>query len=100
MGGEGMYFVYLLASRRNGTLYVGVTNDLARRLGEHRAGFGSAFTRRHGVATLVWFEPHERIDEAIARERQLKGWNRNWKLKLIETANPTWRDVAESIPHV
>ena len=94
-----MYFVYLLASRRNGTLYVGVTNDLHRRLDEHRAGVGSVFVRKHGVVTLVWFEPHARIDEAIAREKQIKGWNRDWKLRLIETSNPDWVDVAPSIPY-
>ena len=94
-----MYFVYLLASRRNGTLYVGVTNDLFRRLDEHRSGRGSVFTRKYGVTTLVWFETHERIDEAIAREKQIKGWNRAWKIRMIETSNPDWVDVASSIPY-
>jgi putative endonuclease len=67
-----MYFVYILASRRNGTLYTGVTNDLHRRIDEHRSGHGSEFTRRYRVTVLVWFEVHERIDEAIAREKQIK----------------------------
>jgi putative endonuclease len=93
-----MYFVYLLASRRNGTLYVGLTNDLARRVEQHRAGTVPGFTRRYGVHTLVWFESFERIDEAIAREKQLKGWNRSWKLKLIEESNPAWRDIGLDVP--
>jgi putative endonuclease len=94
-----MYFVYLLASRRNGTLYVGVTNDLVRRVGEHRAKQVPGFTRRYGVTTLVWFETHERIDEAIAREKQIKGWNRAWKLRLIEASNPEWVDVGGDVPY-
>jgi putative endonuclease len=94
-----MYIVYLLASRRNGTLYIGVTNDLHRRISEHKMGVVPGFTRRYGVHQLVWFESFERIDEAIAREKQLKGWNRAWKLSLIEAANPEWRDVSGSIPY-
>ena len=94
-----MYFVYILASRRNGTLYVGVTNDLARRVGEHRAKQVPGFTRRYDVTTLVWFETHERIDEAISREKQIKGWNRAWKLRLIEASNPEWVDVGGDVPY-
>jgi putative endonuclease len=89
----GLCYVYILASGRNGTLYVGVTNDIARRGFEHRTGAGAAFTRRHGVARLVWIEPHQRIVEAIAREKQIKGWNRAWKLALIEKDNPQWLDL-------
>ena len=87
------YWVYMLASRRNGTLYAGVTNDLARRVGEHKEGRASVFTRRYGVTMLIWFEEHGDIAQAIAREKQLKGWNRAWKLKLIEKDNPQWRDL-------
>ena len=94
-----MYFVYILASRRNGTLYVGVTNDLVRRVEQHQAKQVPGFTRRYGVTTLVWFETHERIDEAIAREKQLKGWNRAWKIRLIETSNPGWVDVGGDVPY-
>lgn len=94
-----MYFVYMLASRRNGTLYIGVTNDMMRRLDEHRSGRGSDFTAKYGVKTLVYFETCERIDDAIAREKQLKGWNRAWKIRLIETSNPEWRDVAADVPY-
>jgi len=77
------YFVYMLASRRNGTLYVGVTNDLARRVAEHKDKIVPGFTRRHGVNILVWYEVHNDVNDAIAREKQIKGWNRAWKLRLI-----------------
>ena len=91
------YYVYMLASKRNGTLYVGVTNGLARRVCEHREGIGSKFTARYGVHLLVWFEIHSGVNQAIAREKQIKGWNRAWKLRLIERANPQWRDLATSL---
>ena len=91
------YFVYILASKRNGTLYVGVTNDLARRLGEHRDGMASQFTRKYGVTILVWFEEHNEIGLAIAREKEIKGWNRAWKLKLIERSNPQWLDLGPGL---
>lgn len=93
-----MYFAYLLASRKHGTLYIGVTNDLRRRMEEHRSGQGAEFTRKHGVYRLVYFEPHERIDAAIAREKQLKGWNRAWKIRLVERSNPDCADVGEDVP--
>jgi putative endonuclease len=86
-----------LASKRNGTLYVGVTNDLARRVGEHRNGIASVFTKRYGVKILVWYEVQDDVNRAIAREKQIKGWNRAWKLRLIERHNPQWRDLAESL---
>ena len=88
------YFVYLLASRRNGTLYCGVTNDLLRRVGEHRAGKADGFTRRYGVTQLAWFECHADINEAILREKRIKTWNRAWKIAMIEAENPGWRDLA------
>ena len=88
------YFVYMLASKRNGTLYVGVTNDLGRRAGEHREKCVPGFTKRHGVDILVWYEIHEDIDTAITREKQIKGWNRAWKIRLIEKANSGWNDLA------
>ena len=91
------YFVYILASRRNGTLYAGVTNNLARRTFEHRNGLVWGFTKRYGVHILVWFEIHDDIRSAIAREKQIKGWNRAWKLKLIERANPDWNDLSASL---
>ena len=91
------YFVYMLASRRNGTLYVGVTNDLARRASEHREKVVPGFTRRHGVSILVWYEEHTHINDAIVREKQIKGWNRAWKLKLIEENNSGWNDLAPGL---
>ena len=86
-------FVYMLASKRNGTLYVGVTSDLRRRLLEHRRGLVPGFTSRYGVKRLVWFEQHELVVEAIRRERRLKKYPRRWKLNLIEEVNPQWHDL-------
>lgn len=91
------YFVYILASRRNGTLYIGVTNDLSRRIHEHRVGAVPGFTKRYGVKQLVYFEPHDSIEAAILREKQLKVWKRDWKLAAIEKANPEWRDLFETL---
>jgi putative endonuclease len=91
------YFVYMLSSRRNGTLYVGVTNDLARRMSEHKEKAVPGFTRRHSVDILVWFEEHAHINDAIAREKQIKGWNRAWKIKLIEKDNSGWNDLAPGL---
>ncbi len=91
------YYVYILASGRNGTLYVGVTNDLGRRLGEHKDKVVPGFTRRYDVDILVWYEIHDDIDIAIAREKQIKGWNRTWKIRLIEKTNPVWNDLAASL---
>ena len=91
------YFVYILASGRNGTLYIGVTNDLCRRAGEHKAKAVPGFTKRYGVDILVWYEIHSDINAAIAREKQIKGWNRAWKVRLIEKTNPVWNDLAKSL---
>src|SRR6478752_6044155 len=87
--------VYLLASRRNGTLYVGVTSNIAARIHQHRIGGVRGFTREHDVKLLVWFEQHATMDSAITREKRIKKWNRAWKLQLIEAANSDWRDLAE-----
>ena len=89
--------VYMLASARNGTLYIGVTSDLPKRVWEHKNGFVESFTKRHGVHRLVYYELHEDILGAITREKQIKKWNRAWKLKLIEASNPEWRDLWEDI---
>ena len=94
---ERRFFVYMLASRRNGTLYLGVTNSLARRVFEHRNGCGSQFARRYGVTMLVWYEVYERADEAISREKDIKKWRRSWKLRLIEEMNPDWRDLYQTL---
>jgi putative endonuclease len=91
------FFVYILASKRNGTLYVGVTNDLARRVFEHRDGLVPGFTKKYSVKRLVHFEACSSIIEAIAREKRLKRWKRTWKLALIEKDNPQWRDLYEDI---
>ena len=91
------YFVYILASRRNGTLYVGVTNDLVRRMEEHKGKLVPGFTRKYGVDTLMYFEEYASILEARARERVLKRWNRAWKLALIERMNPQWKDLTEDL---
>ncbi|MEO0428265.1 MAG: GIY-YIG nuclease family protein [Pseudomonadota bacterium] len=86
-------FVYIMASKRNGTLYIGVTNDLVRRVHEHRTDARPGFTRRYGVKRLVWFESAECPRAAIQREKTLKKWRRDWKLALIERTNPGWRDL-------
>jgi putative endonuclease len=86
--------VYLLASHRNGTLYAGVTSDLLGRLYQHREGLIPGFTKDYGVHRLVWFEQHATMEYAITREKRIKKWNRAWKIKLIEEANPDWRDLA------
>ena len=91
---QACYWVYILASRRNGTLYVGVTNDLIRRMTEHKAKLVPGFTRKYGVDKLVYFEEYASILEARARERSLKRWHRSWKIALIEKQNPTWRDLS------
>ena len=91
--------VYLLASQRNGTLYLGVTSDLVGRVRQHRQGSTPGFATRYGVRRLVWFEEHPRITDAIAREKQLKKWRRAWKLELVEAANPGWVDLYERVVH-
>jgi putative endonuclease len=88
------FYVYILASRRNGTLYIGMTDDLNRRVFQHQEGVFPGFTKKYGVRILVWFEQHETRESAFRRERALKKWNRAWKLALIERSNPTWRDLA------
>ena len=89
--------VYILASRRNGTLYVGVTSDLVKRVWEHKNDAVDGFTKQYGVHDLVWYERHETMESAIAREKALKEWKRQWKLRLIEEANPGWRDLYAEI---
>ena len=87
--------VYILASKPNGTLYIGVTSDLARRIEAHRSGAVGGFTARYGVHTLVYFELHADMYNAIEREKRLKKWNRDWKIRLIEKTNPEWRDLSD-----
>ena len=94
---EHAYYVYLLASQRNGTLYVGVTNDLMRRVDEHRRHAVPGFTSRYDVVRLVWFEQHGFIHEAIAREKHIKAWKRQWKIDLFRGINPNWDDLYPSL---
>jgi putative endonuclease len=89
--------VYLLASRRNGTLYVGVTSDLVKRIWEHKNHFVEGFTRKYGVDKLVWYEPHGSMESAIRREKAIKEWKRSWKMKLIEETNPDWADLYKTL---
>ena len=91
------YFVYFLASRRYSTLYIGITNNLDRRLEQHRLGVGSSFVRQHRVFRLVYVERFEEPEAAIRREKQLKKWNRAWKIELIEHSNPYWNDLFNEI---
>jgi putative endonuclease len=88
-----MYFVYILASRRNGTLYVGVTSDLVRRVYEHKSDLVDGFTKRYGVHSLVYYESTSEVASAIQREKRIKKWNRAWKIELIERANQDWKDL-------
>ncbi len=91
------FYVYLLASDRNGTLYIGVTNDLVRRTYEHKTKLVPGFTKQYGVDRLVWFEVYDDPTNAIAREKELKKWRRAWKLRLIEQSNPQWVDLYDQI---
>jgi len=90
---EKCYWVYILASQIGGTLYVGVTNNLIRRIYEHRQGLVDGFTKRYGVHRLVYFEQFDDIEQAILREKRLKNWKRAWKIQLIEENNPNWDDL-------
>lgn len=87
------YYVYIMASKRNGTLYIGVTNNLARRVYEHKNGLLEGFTKKYKIDNLVYYESTEIIESAITREKQLKKWNRQWKINLIERDNPEWNDL-------
>ena len=89
--------VYILASKKNGTLYVGVTSNLVKRIWEHRNNMVDGFTKRYVVHRLVWYEIHDSMESAIIREKRIKNWNRQWKLNLIEDLNPNWEDLYQSI---
>ncbi len=92
-----MYYIYILASARNGTLYIGVTNDIVRRVWEHKNNLVEGFTKKYRIHTLVYYESVENSISAITREKQLKKWNRYWKIKLIEENNPEWKDLYDEI---
>ena len=89
------YYVYILASQKNGTLYIGMTNDLQQRVYQHKIGIKKGFTQKYGVSILVYFEEFQQVEQAIERENNLKKWKRAWKLKLIEEENPNWDDLAK-----
>jgi putative endonuclease len=91
------FWVYILASRRNGTLYLGMTDNLVRRAWEHRNGVIPGFTHKYGVKMLVWYEQHETRDSTFLREHRMKKWNKAWKLRLIERSNRDWKDLADEL---
>ncbi len=91
------YYVYILSSQRNGTLYIGVTNDLKRRIYEHKQKLVGGFTTKYEVNRLVYLESYKDVRDAIHREKCIKKWNRTWKIKLIENVNPEWKDLSENI---
>jgi putative endonuclease len=93
-----MFYVYLLASKPYGTLYIGWTNDLARRVWQHKNKLVPGFTTKYGVDRLVWFEIHDDREAALRREKQIKGWKRDWKINLIETQNRYWIDLYDGLP--
>lgn len=92
-----IYFVYILASKKNGTLYVGITNNIVRRVYEHKEKLVEGFTKKYNVDTLVYYEETENVESAIIREKQLKKWNRIWKIELITKSNPDWNDLYENL---
>jgi putative endonuclease len=94
---QNQYYVYILASKKNGTLYIGVTNDLKRRVGEHKANLLEGFTKKYSVHDLVYFESYNDIMDALIREKRLKKWNREWKIKLIKELNSEWRDLYDDL---
>ena len=94
---EKYYYVYVLANKPRGTTYVGVTSNLVERVWQHKQEQVDGFTNRYGLKSLVWYEQHEDVQEAILREKQIKNWNRLWKIELIESGNPEWNDLYETI---
>lgn len=91
-----MFYVYILASRKNGTIYIGITSNLIKRIYEHKSDFVEGFTNKYNVHTLVYFETHNQVADALKRENQLKSWKRQWKIELIEKSNPGWADLYEN----
>lgn len=94
---DRQFYVYILAKARNSTFYVGVTSDLVRRISEHKNDMADGFTKKYDVKMLVYYEVHGNVESAILREKQLKKWNRPWKMRLIETVNPDWKDLYEDV---
>ena len=94
---EKYYYVYVLANKRRGTTYVGVTSNLVQRVWQHKDEQVEGFTKRYGIKMLVWFEQHENVEQAILREKQIKNWNRTWEIELVESFNQEWHDLYETI---
>ena len=94
---DTLFYVYILASCRNGTLYVGVTSQLVQRVWQHKEGLADGFTKQYGLKTLVWYEQHDTAESAITREKQIKKWERKWKVGLIEAENPYWNDLYDDV---
>ena len=94
---QKQYYLYILASKRNGTLYIGITNDIIRRVGEHKLKLIDGFTKKYDVTLLVYYEVFNDVNEAILREKRLKKWNRDWKIRLIDSINPNWDDLTEKL---
>ena len=94
---EKSYYVYILEKERNSTFYAGVTSDLVKRIYEHKNELADGFTKKYGIKTLVYYEAHTEIEEAIKREKRLKKWNRPWKMRLIEQMNPEWNDLYDEL---
>ncbi len=91
------FYVYILSNKRNGTLYVGVTSDLLKRVYEHKSDLVDGFSKKYGIHNLVWYEQHKTAESAISREKQIKKWNRKWKLELIDRNNPFWEDLYQEL---
>ncbi len=91
------FYVYILSNERNGTLYTGVTSDLLKRVYDHKNDLVDGFSKRYGIHNLVWYEMHETVESAISREKQIKKWQRKWKLELIDKSNPLWDDLYENL---
>ncbi|NDE90191.1 MAG: GIY-YIG nuclease family protein [Alphaproteobacteria bacterium] len=91
------FFVYILTNKKHGTLYIGMTNNIGRRIYEHQNGLIEGFTKKYNLKKLIYYEHYETHDEAFTRERRLKDWNRDWKIKLIETNNPEWKDISTEL---
>ena len=91
------YYVYILANKKNGTLYIGVTSDLVKRIYEHKQNLIDRFTKEHNIHGLLYYENYNEVEEAILREKQMKKWNRKWKMRLIEEKNPEWEDLYNEI---
>ncbi|WP_372684012.1 GIY-YIG nuclease family protein [Desulfosarcina sp.] len=91
------YYAYIICNKRNGTLYIGITSDLIKRTWQHKNGLVKGFSRQYGLKTLVYFEAYQNVEKAILREKRLKKWNREWKIKLIEKANPGWKDLYQRL---